>query len=251
MRLTRKMLPLAGAFLIVVAVLLLIIAYQGLRFANYQKNGVVTQAIVARKYTSRTLQIAGSSLYRTNFLLAITFSTAKQTGSIRFITAEAQADENSVRQLSKGDQIQIVYLPDDPQHSAVLPSVLEAGILEESQLSLYRQKGVTVPATVSDVDSSQQMLEVMFMTSLLGAEGDFVSTTLKVSKEIWDAVNQGERIEVIYLPQDPKNNVVAQKMVAPGSINPYLFSGLALIACAGGIGLMRKYGRLRENALPR
>ncbi len=243
-----NMIGLAGAFLIVVAVLLLIIAYQGLRFANYQKNGVVTQATVAKKYTAQTRQVVtGSSSYRTDFLLDVTFFTTKQpaTTGIGFITAEVQADENSVKGLGQGDQIQIIYLPDDPQHSAVLQSVFEAKALEESKLPIYRQKGVTVQATVSDVDSARQVLEVMFMTSLSGGMGDFVSATLDVSKSVWDSVNQGGRIEVIYLPQDPENNVVAKKMLEKGAVNPYLMSGLALIAFVGGIGLMWKYGRAR------
>lgn len=227
-------------------VLLLVIAYQGLRFVNYQKSGVAAQATVADKYTARTRKVAaGSSLYRSDFLLDVTFFTGKQAAGAKFITAEAKADENSVAALRKGDQVQITYLPDDPQNSAVLQDALEAGTLglEESRLASYGQTGVTVQATVDDINSDQRTLRVMFMTSLSSGLGDFVSATLDVSKSAWDSVDKGGRIEVVYLPQDPENNVVAKRMLEEGAVSPYLMSGLALLAFALGVGLMWRYGR--------
>lgn len=240
---------LLGAFLIVVAVLLLIIAYQGARFADYRKNGVVAEATVANKYIERTRKVAtGSSSHRNDFLLDVTFFTDKQTTGAKFITAEVQADEQSVTALQKGDRVQIIYLPDDPQRSAVLSGALEAGTLEESRLRMYRQKGVTVQGTVRNVDSARRVLEVSFMTSFSGGLGNFVSATLDVPKSVWDSVEQGGHINVVYLPQDPENQVIAEQMLEKGAVNPYLMSGLALLACIAGVWLMVRYGRAGGSA---
>lgn len=240
-----------GAFLIVLSLLLLIMAYQGLRFANYQSSGVTAQATVTDKYTARTRQVSGSTLYRSDFLLDITFSTGTQRAGGKFVTAEALADEKSVAALHPGDQVQVIYLPDEPQNKVVLQAALEAGTLDldKSQLESYRQTGIPVEATVDEIDNAQHTLRVMFLTPLSGGNsGDLVAATLDVNKSVWDAVNEGEKLEVVYLPEDPESNVVAKRMLEEGSVNPYLLSGLALVALVSGVGLMWRFGRSKRQA---
>jgi hypothetical protein len=241
-----KVIRIAGAFLIVIGVFLLVIAYQGLRFFNYQQSGITARATVADKYTAQTRKVAAdSSLHRSDYLLDVTFFTSEQTAGGKFITAKARADGKSVAALHKGDRVQITYLPGDPQNSVVLKDAFEAATLglDKSRLESYRQIGIAVEATVDEIDSDQHTLSVMFVTSLSSRIADFVSATLDVSKSAWDSVNKGESIEVVYLPQDPKNNVVAQRALEEGAVSPYLMSALALVAFASGVGLMWRYGR--------
>jgi hypothetical protein len=244
-----------GAFLIVISVLLLIIGYQGLRFATYQNGGITTEATIADKYTMRARQVSGSQSYRSEFLLDVTFFTsqgaAPQNAPGKFVTASALTDDQSAAGLQKGDRVSVIYLPDDVQNTVVVQAALDAGTLDlsQDQLERYRQTGVTAEATVDQIDNAQHSLRVMFMTRLTGGVvGDYVSATLDVNKSTWDAVDKGGKIEVVYLPDDPANNVVARQTMEEGGVNPYLLFGLATVALLAGIFLMWKYRKAPRRA---
>jgi hypothetical protein len=245
-----------GAFLIVISVLLLIIAAQGLRYANYQSSGVTTQATVTAKDTVRTRQVSGSQLYRSDYLLDVTFSTgpaaaAQSSAPGKFITAAALVDDQHAAGLKQGDRVSVIYLPDDPQNTVVVQAALDAGTvgLAADQVERYRQSGVTVEATVDQIDTTQPALRVMFMTRLTSANaGHQVAATLDVNKSTWDAVEPGSSIEVVYLPDDPATNVVARRTLEEGGVNPFLMLGLAAVALLSGIFLLWKYRAPRRSA---
>lgn len=248
---TRQMnvIRIGGAFLIVISVLLLIIGYQGLRFVNYQTSGVTTEATVADKYDVRTRRISGSLPYRSDYLLDVTFATGRSAAAApgapgKFMTAAALIDEQTAAGLHKGDRVWVIYLPDDPQNTVAVQAALDAEALGLSadQAERYRQVGVTAEATVDQIDAQQ--LRVMFMTRLTGdSVGDVIRATLDVNKSTWDDVAIGDRLEVVYLPEDPAGNVVAKRTLEEGTINPYLMAGLAALALVSGIFVLWKYRR--------
>lgn len=242
----KKMMTILGAFLVIIAVLLIIIARQGFIFDKYRKYGKTKQATIVKKYTKRSDQLTISQHKPTrygaktkmSYLLDITFFSNGSAKGGKFITTWAFAGNSSLAGLAKGNNIEVIYLADDPKGTAILKTVVEEGLQDKTLQKKYREEGVTVQATVDQTNPGQRTVRVMFMSSLSLQMGDYNANTLDVDKSVWETVNQGEKIDVVYLPDKPGEKVFAAQMIERGSVNFKIMFGLAVFSFLSGIGLM-------------
>lgn len=241
---------LLGAFLIIIAVLLIIIARQGYIFHEYKKHGKTQRANVVKKYIQTRDEMAVSQLktnrynakQKINYLLDVTLFENGNASGGKFITAYAKATVSDIEGLNKGQQVSILYLPNNPKTTAILKTSLEEIISETSLLQKYRNEAVMVEASVDEVNVPQKTVRVMFMSTLSLKIGDYKATTLDVDKSVWDSVKPGEKIDVVYLPDNPGSKVFAKKMIEKGAVNFYLMAILAALALILGALAIVKYG---------
>jgi len=249
-----ELLQLVGAFLMIIGIFLITLIYQGMKFNNFKKNGIETKARVVKKYTKRTRTVlteyartskGATQKYRTDFMLDIAFFTNSQNtqnrGGLKLIKAKTQIDDKNLKTLKKGDEVEITYLPDDPENTAVIKKAIKT-CLDDTSLKRYQKNGITVKANIIDIDVEKHLVHIMFMTKLNAKIGNYISSRLDVSKSVWDSVNEGGEIEIVYLPDNPKENVVSKAMLKKGMINPYFVSVLAMLSFVIGIFLMLKIG---------
>lgn len=237
--------PVLGAFLVIIAVLLVIIARQGFIFDKYRKYGKTKQATIVRKYMKTSDQLTVSQHKPTRFgtknkmsyLLDVTFfSNGSATGG-KFISTWASAGNSSLAGLAKGNNVEVIYLADDPKGTTVLKALVDGGIQDETLKKKYLDEGVTVQATVDEINPGQRSVRVMYMSSLSLRIGDYNANTLDVDKSVWETVEQGEKIDVVYLPDKPGEKIYASKMIEKGSVNFKVMLGLAALSFLSGIGL--------------
>lgn len=242
----KKMMTVLGAFLVIIAVLLIIIARQGFIFNEYRKHGKTKQATIVKKYKKTSDQLTISQHKPTrygakskmNYLLDVTFFSNGNSVGGKFITTWASSGSSDVSGLVKGKSVEVTYLADDLKGTTVLKTAVDEGLQDETLQKKYREEGVTVQATVDEINPGQRTVRVMFMSSLSLRLGDYNATTLDVDKSVWETVNQGEKIDVVYLPDKPGEKVFAAQMIERGSVNFKLMLGLAVFSFLSGIGLM-------------
>lgn len=245
----RKMMTIIGVLLIIIAVLLLIFARQGFMLRRYKKEGITVQATVFKKYSKRINNFRVSQ-YRpnrfhvtssTDYLLDVSFFTGERPKGIKFITAMAYTGKTDISGLKKGDKVAVVYLPGDPQNTCIIKSAIDKGFFDALVRDNYLKNGVTVEATVDDVHPGKDAVRVMFMSRLFLNIGEGYRTTVSVDQSVWDNINTGDKIDVVYLKDKPTGKVFAAEMIERGLMNPALMIGLALLSVLSGIFLMWFY----------
>jgi hypothetical protein len=250
----KKIIQLLGACCIIGAVFLSTIAFQGLRYIDYKKNGVLAQATIIDKYTARERKVvSGAYNFETDYLLDVYYFSGGESSGGKFIIANVPAGENSLSSLKEGDRIQIQYLPEDPQTTAIISDELKNGIsaLTDLMIETYNNTGISVEGTVENIDTDNHEIRIMFMTSLALSIGDSVTTTISLTKSIWDTVQKGESIVVLYMPDDPKYKVFAQSMVIRGGFNPYPLIVFVVILLFSGIYLLCRFSGAFQTMPPK
>ncbi len=236
-----------GAFLIILAILFLVFSRQGFKYKDLKTKGKITQATILKKYLERKRTVVSDSAsykgtlknkYKLCYLLDVSFFTGEKS-SVGFQFFEVKADEKTLVNYKEGDEVEIIYLTNDPQNTGIVKSDLEKIIKDSLIYNNYLKNGVKVKAMIEDIDKENNKLKVMFIKGYSSSLGNAIFTTLDIDKSIWDKYKVGQKIEVIYSPLDPKNKVASKEMTERGSFNPFLMIGLAVISFISGFILIR------------
>lgn len=98
--------------------------------------------------------------------------------------------------------------------------------LSQTTLGQFRQRGVLAGANVIEkLPGSSQIspycVKVGFFTGSLLAGGElFMPTTCDfISKPLWDSLNQEDKVEVLYLPDNP-DKAILKASLDPASLAP-------------------------------
>jgi hypothetical protein len=105
----------------------------------------------------------------------------------------------------------------------IAPALLLYAFLTQSEIRAYRQEGVPAEARVIELNRSlpfsfsryfrpvtNYSLEVSYLTTSILNKGDVTFATIDelVSPSEWEALQAGDQVDILYLPDDPKNDVV-------------------------------------------
>ncbi len=138
----------------------------------------------------------------------------------------------------------------------ITPLVFLYTYLVQSDLREYRQNGVVVEANVIDKwkefsppSSSEHYIKVGFFTKSILEGGELFMPTISdfVPVSMWTSLQPGDKVEVIYLPQDPENTTLLKSAIDPENLAPIHRYKTGFIVLAIGVvltGLSRIARRL-------
>ncbi|MEW6527094.1 MAG: hypothetical protein AB1444_10545 [Spirochaetota bacterium] len=150
-----KYMEYVGAFLIIISVLIGIISYQGYKINNFKKMGITAQAKIYKKYQKESSEpwgirsIKDSPRYKfirkTNYFCDVSMfhgSDNNQSGFM-FITASLQISKQTLSKIKKGSKVEIIYLPDNPDSSALVYNDYKNNFysLDDSAITLNHKNG--------------------------------------------------------------------------------------------------------------
>jgi hypothetical protein len=242
-----------GAFLIIISVLIGIISYQGYKINNFKKMGVTAQAKITKKYKKESSETWGirsikdspryKFIRKTNYFCDVSMfhGSDNNQSSFKFIATSLQISKQTLSKIKKGSKVEIIYLHDNPESSALVYNDFNNHFynLDENTYSLYEQKGKRVNAVVGEIDSANSSAKLMFTSYSISGLGKFTTATIPLDKSIYDSLTVGDSIEVVYLPEDPQNSVIAKKMLdSLIYLPPYLGIALVVLCFVAGIILL-------------
>ncbi len=242
-----------GAFFVIISILISIITYQGFKIQTFKKNGIVTLARIHNKYKHEKSEPWGirsikqsprySHIIKTDYYFDIGFFKGKEDkSSFKYTKTSFKVSNKTISEIKKGSLIEIIYLPEDPDGSIISFKDFENNFykMNDEKKAQYNQKGKKVSAVVNEIDKTKEIVKVSFILSSVAGLGELITTTIPISKSMYDSFNKGDKIEIVYLAEDPQIATSKKMLDSLIYLNPYLGIIIVLLLIVGGIYLLSK-----------
>lgn len=231
-----KKLQFLGAFFIILSLLILALTHQGFKIQEFKKNGVIKEARIHKKYKSEKSEPWGirsvkqsprySHITKSDYYFDISFFKDKEgeKSIFKFTKTSFKVSDKTISEIKKGSSIEIIYIPENPEGSIIAFKDFENNFyqLPEEKITQYNQKGKKASAIIQEIDKKDKIVKVSFMLSSVSGLGELISSTIPVSKSIYDSFNTGDKIEIVYLAEDPQIAVSKKMLDSLIYLNPYM-----------------------------
>ena len=256
-----KKLQFLGAFLIIISILILIIGYQGFKIQTFKKKGVITKAKINKKYKREKSKPWGirsiinsprySFIRKTDYYFDIGFfkNEKKEKSSFKFTQASFKVSYKTISEIKKGDSIEIIYLSENPEDSIVSFKDFENNFyqMNDEKITKYKQNGKKESAIVEETDKTKGIVKVSFMLSSVAELGELISSTISVTKSIYDSFNIGDRIEIVYSKETPDIAISKKMLDSLIYLNPYVALIITIFLIGFGIYFIYKKECMKKN----
>lgn len=199
-----------GAFLIILAVFVGILAYQGAQIEVFHKKGQPATAKILQKYTLERSKRWGnpsvsrySSILQRDYYFEVTLNTASSQSekAFQFVSAPLVVSPEMGKTLTKGSSIEVLYLPENPAETVIAREDFLKGrhTLDGATKNRYTEEAKVSRAQVKKILEDGKV-EIYFSASNVSAPISPVKLPIPVDGSIYRSYDVGDTIEVVYLP---------------------------------------------------
>ncbi|HOM23890.1 MAG TPA: hypothetical protein PK292_08765 [Termitinemataceae bacterium] len=236
---------LLGAFLVIIAVLIGILTYQGSQIEAFHTKGQPVTAKILQKYTLERSKLWGnpavsrySRMLQREYYFDVTLNTALSAAgkALQFVSAPLVVSPELGATLTKDSTIEVLYLAENPTETVIAREDFLAGrhSLDGTTKKRYAEEAKVSRAQVRKILENGKV-EIYFSASNVSAAISPVKLPMPVDGSMYKAYEVGDTIDVVYLPGN-EDRAISVGMLKSLIYLPTWLGALVTVAvaCLGG-----------------